>query len=103
MAATNDTINNSTQYAVPHGTVDGNSPVERSKKAVRLDMSVKHRFGTDYDIDSVMCGKRGDERHGQTGTMNGRMQVSMSETGKKNTAFVHMPTASIGTHSTPSY
>ena len=75
----------------PRATVDGNSPVERSRKAERINMSVKHRFGTDYDVDSVMVGNRGHEKAGQAGVMNGRSQISMSETGKKSTAGERTP------------
>ena len=66
-----------------HGTVEGNSPVERSKKAERLNMSPKHRFGTDYELAAVMLGYRGSESRGQAGTMNGRSQLAPTERPKK--------------------
>jgi hypothetical protein len=72
-------------------TVDGNSPVERSRKATRINMSTKHRFGTEYGIDSVMLGTRGKESHGQHGTMNGRSQLAPAESPKKSTAGERTP------------
>jgi hypothetical protein len=67
----------------PRATVDGNSPVERSRKAERINMSVKHRFGTDYELAAVMLGYRGSESRGQAGTMNGRSQLAPTESPKK--------------------
>jgi hypothetical protein len=80
--ATNDTISNATQFAVPGGTVES-SPIARSKKAKTLDMSTKHRFGTSYTLTSVMNGWRGDKSENHSLSMNGREQISMSETAKK--------------------
>ena len=75
----------------PTPTVGSNSPVERSRKAARINMSPKHRFGTDYGIDSVMLGMRGKESYGQHGTMNGRSQLAPAESPKKSTAGERTP------------
>lgn len=81
--ATNDSITSGTQFPLPGGSVDGNSPVRRSKKATRLNMSTSHRFGTDYTVDSVMNGFRGDAERNYAKPTNGREQISASETMKK--------------------
>lgn len=104
MPATDDSITSSTQFPVPHGTVDGNSPVARSRKAEKLDMSPAHRFSTVYDLAAVMNGFRGDPdaAREQHGVMNGRSQVSPSETAKKGT-FGNTPSNSIGASQTPAW
>jgi hypothetical protein len=101
--ATNDSIASSTQYSVPAGTIE-DSPYQRSKKAERLDMSTKHRFGTVYETSAVMCGMRGDKdaAREQHGVLNGREQISMSETAKKGT-FGNTASNSIGASQTPAW
>lgn len=75
----------------PTPTVGSNSPVERSRKAERINMSTRHRFGTDYPIESVMSGNRGHEMRGQTREINGRSQLAPAETPKKSHAFENTP------------
>lgn len=46
---------------VPGGTVDGNASYQRSRKARTLNMSVAHRFGTDYPVSSCVASFRGSK------------------------------------------
>ena len=67
----------------PAATVDGNAPVQRSKKARMLNMSTSHRFDTGYALSAVMNGSRGDKQDKNHAIpLNGRSQVSMSESAK---------------------
>ena len=75
----------------PTPTVGTNSPVERSRKAERLNMSTRHRFGTGYGIDSVMLGQRGHEERGQTREINGRSQLAPAESARKSRAGENTP------------
>ena len=54
----------------PRHTTDGNSPAARSKKAkhIKIGGHTAHPF----DTSAVMNGTRGDERHEQTGDIQGR-------------------------------
>ena len=99
--ATDDTLHNSTSFPTPTGTIK-DAPYARSKKAKVLDMSPEHRFGTTYNLDAVMIGFRGNEKYGQRGTLNGRDQISASETAKKG-RFGNTDSASHGIPSTPAW
>lgn len=43
------------------GTVDGNAPTLRNRKAKVLNMSVAHRFHSDYPVTAVIASFRGSK------------------------------------------
>lgn len=78
----------------PAATVDGNTSITPSKKATKLNMSISHRFGTEYSISAVMNGFRGDKDASRElhGDLNSR-DYTPSETPKKGTfgsSYGHM-------------
>jgi hypothetical protein len=99
---TNDSITSGTQFPMPGGSVDGNSPRARSKKGVKI--KIGGHIETDYPLSAVMLSQRGDEHQvrEQHREMNGRSQIAPSETPKKGT-FGNTPSHNIGTHQTPSF
>lgn len=69
----------------PAATDEYNSPQLRSKKAKTLNMSVGHRFDTDYALSAVMLSWRGDaeDRHEQHGEIV-QQNFNKPETVKKS-------------------
>lgn len=55
----------------PAHTTEGNSPTATQPKAKYLDMST-NRFKTNYGVEAVMSGWRGDEVSEQHGDLNSR-------------------------------